>query len=38
MILEEPAELETSIVIKLRQNMGQNPQCVEDAIIQESPF
>lgn len=35
-VLEDPAELETSILIKLKQNMGKNASCVENAIIEES--
>ena len=37
-VLEDPAELETSILIKLRQNVGKNASCVENAIIEESIF
>lgn len=37
-VLEDPAELETSILIKLNQHMGKNASCVENAIIEESTF
>lgn len=37
-VLEDPAELETSILIKLRQSVGKNASCVENAIIEESIF
>lgn len=36
--MEDPAELETSILIKLSQHMGKKASCVENAIIDESTF
>lgn len=36
--MEDPAELETSILIKLSQHMGKNASCAENAIIEESTF
>ena len=37
-VVDNPAELETSLLIKLSQHGGKNGSRVENAIIEESTF
>lgn len=37
-VVDHPAELETSLLIRLSQHGGENGSCVENAVIEESTF